>query len=105
MKTRQQPFEACVATKTKVTPASSVLGPDSGSASFWVADEVHVRSEIDIKKHDADRRVLYMPASLDRRLQREEVTHPLHERCQVADPSDPTAGLTHGSGRCVSPDF
>jgi hypothetical protein len=47
-------------------PSDSALGPSRGSDSLWVADEVHVRSEIDITKHDtARRRILYMPTSLD----------------------------------------
>ena len=41
VKTRQQPFEACVATRTNVTPIGSVVDPGDGSGSLSIGDEVH----------------------------------------------------------------
>ena len=65
VKTRQQPFDACVATKTRVTPAGSALDPDSGSDFLSVATEVQATSETDITKEDnANRRILSMPMIL-----------------------------------------
>jgi hypothetical protein len=61
VKTRQQPSEACVATRTSVTPAGAALGPGV-SASLSIADEVQAWSETDITKQgNADRRILPMP--------------------------------------------
>jgi hypothetical protein len=61
VKTRQQPSEACVATRTSVTPAGAALGP-GGSASLSIADEVQAWSQTDITNQgNADRRILSMP--------------------------------------------
>ena len=61
VKTRQQPSEACVATRTNVTPAGTALGPGV-SASSSIADEVQAWSETEITKPDnADRRILSVP--------------------------------------------
>jgi hypothetical protein len=67
VRTRQQPFEAFVAAKTNVTPAGSALGPDSGSDSVSIEDDVQARSEIDITKQgNVDRRILSMQTILER---------------------------------------
>jgi hypothetical protein len=58
VKTRQQPFDAWVATKNRVTPAGSELGSGGGWDTVGVEVEVHVRSESDITSHDtAERRI------------------------------------------------
>ena len=61
VKTRQQPSEACVATRTSVTPTAAALGPGV-SASLSIADEVQAGSETNITKQgNADQRILSMP--------------------------------------------
>ena len=66
VKMRQHPFEVCVGTNNRVTPAASELEAGSGSVPLLVAEEVHDRSEIDITKHDTtDRRIVCMPTSVD----------------------------------------
>ena len=62
VKTRQQPSEACVATRTSVTPAGATLGFGDVPASLSIADEVQAWSETDITKQGiANRRILSMP--------------------------------------------
>jgi hypothetical protein len=65
VKTRQQPFEECVATKASVTPDGSALGGDSGSDSLSDADEAQATNETDItKQNNANRRIPSMPRIL-----------------------------------------
>ena len=67
VKTRQQPFEVCVKTRTNVTPAGSALGTESGSGFLSAADDVQVWSESDITKQgNASQRILSMPMMLGR---------------------------------------
>ena len=53
--TRQQPFEAWVATRTNVTPpVGSARGPDNGSEPLSIDVEVQAWSDTDITKQGRD---------------------------------------------------
>jgi hypothetical protein len=61
VKTRQQPPDAFVGTRTSVTPAGAALGL-GGCASLSAADEVQAWIETNITKNgSADRRSPFMP--------------------------------------------
>lgn len=54
VKTRQQTFESCGASKTSVTPADSASG---GGSDSWSFADVQAASEVDItRKDNANRR-------------------------------------------------
>ena len=64
VKTRQQPFEACVATRTNVTPIGSVVDPGDGSGSSSIGVEVQAGSDTDITKQKiVHRRIRSMPTN------------------------------------------
>ena len=60
VKTRQQPSDACVATRTSVMPTGAALGTDRGSDGLSIADGSQAWSETDIitRQGNADLRIL-----------------------------------------------
>jgi hypothetical protein len=51
-KTRQQPFDALVATRISLTPIGSVVGLDNGSKSSTFEDEVQAWSDTDLTQQE-----------------------------------------------------